>query len=438
MPITDYIPQPSTLDTYNQWYANSIYNSGNQATPGTNWGGIASTFGNGAINFTKGGNKALGLFNNFQKDTGNIASASALTEATNVGDLASMSKTSSFLSGGMKAIGGVAGITSLAETAMGYTNWGREADSQTQSTAGKAMKWGGAALGALGTLGVAGLGPAGAIVGGLYLADNALGRTADTQHITSARDTGSGYTGNYIDALSGHKTDLLGNLFGSKRKKTSTINANINYDENILASASLIGQKSAKDRMAASNSIGDTIQKDQQQLQGGFNQGQMRLLSSKKGTKLSLKNIKRKVNNKITTKKIQEGGEVDESDEFNSTDNNSSANTSNDSSSNNSDTTNSKNVIPEGALHARKNNIDMEGVTHKGIPVVTQEENGKIKQHAEIEREELIFHKELTDKIEALYKQYKEGDDKALLEAGKILTYEILENTDDNTGLLNK
>lgn len=36
------------------------------------------------------------------------------------------------------------------------------------------------------------------------------------------------------------------------------------------------------------------------------------------------------------------------------------------------------NVIPDGALHARKHNMDIEGITHKGIPVVSEKEGGEI------------------------------------------------------------
>ena len=84
------------------------------------------------------------------------------------------------------------------------------------------------------------------------------------------------------------------------------------------------------------------------------------------------------------------------------------------------------NVIPEGALHARKHNMDMEGITKKGIPVITKEEGGEIVQHAEIERDEIIFTKEVTEKLEELYKK---GTDEAAIEAGKILAREIMENT---------
>ena len=91
------------------------------------------------------------------------------------------------------------------------------------------------------------------------------------------------------------------------------------------------------------------------------------------------------------------------------------------------------NVIPEGALHARLHHMDMDGITKKGIPVITKEEGGEIVQHAEIERDEIIFTKEVTEKLEELYKK---GTDEAAIEAGKILAREIIENTQDNTGLM--
>lgn len=103
----------------------------------------------------------------------------------------------------------------------------------------------------------------------------------------------------------------------------------------------------------------------------------------------------------------------------------------------------SQNVIPEGAFHSRLNKLPEEiaqHVTNKGIPVIT-EENGKVVQHAEIERQEIIFHKEATDKIEELFKQYEkaEGDekDKIAILCGKYLTSQILENTKDNANLIN-
>lgn len=99
-----------------------------------------------------------------------------------------------------------------------------------------------------------------------------------------------------------------------------------------------------------------------------------------------------------------------------------------------SEETQSKNVIPEGALHARLHHMDQEGITKKGIPVITEEDGG-IVQHAEIERNEIIFRLEVTKKLEELS---KDGSNEAAIEAGKLLVKEILENTEDNTGLINE
>lgn len=91
------------------------------------------------------------------------------------------------------------------------------------------------------------------------------------------------------------------------------------------------------------------------------------------------------------------------------------------------------NVIPDGALHARLHHLDIDGITNKGIPVVVQKKGGEVEQQAEVERNEIIFNLDTTKKLEALW---KDGSDKAAIEAGKLLVSEILENTVDNTGLL--
>ena len=98
----------------------------------------------------------------------------------------------------------------------------------------------------------------------------------------------------------------------------------------------------------------------------------------------------------------------------------------------------SVNLLPEGALHARKHHMDVEGITEKGIPVIDMKGN----QQAEIEHSEIIYRLEVTQKLEELCKIYYSGDssqekkDKAALEAGKLLVYETLHNTQDNVGLL--
>ncbi len=103
------------------------------------------------------------------------------------------------------------------------------------------------------------------------------------------------------------------------------------------------------------------------------------------------------------------------------------------------------NVIPEGALHARLHHMEnADNLTKKGIPVVAEKEGGELEQQAEIERNEVILRLELTQELENLRKKYESSEytqkekDQFAIEAGKLLTYELLENTVDNTGLLNE
>lgn len=97
------------------------------------------------------------------------------------------------------------------------------------------------------------------------------------------------------------------------------------------------------------------------------------------------------------------------------------------------------NLLPDGELHARKHDIekydkDLEGkITKKGIPVITNDGT----QTAEIEKEEWVLRKEFTDKIESLYKQYKDtNSDEIAIEAGKLVCFELLKNTDDRSRLI--
>lgn len=101
--------------------------------------------------------------------------------------------------------------------------------------------------------------------------------------------------------------------------------------------------------------------------------------------------------------------------------------------------TNQKNVIPEGALHAHKHNMEhAEDLTKKGIPVV----DNKGEQQAEVEKNEIIFSLEVTKQLEELHKKYQSEEstqkekDEVAIEAGKLLVYEILHNTIDRTGLI--
>lgn len=93
------------------------------------------------------------------------------------------------------------------------------------------------------------------------------------------------------------------------------------------------------------------------------------------------------------------------------------------------------NIIPDGSLHAHNHNLSdvddkFKDVTSKGLPVVSYDEGGNLVQAAEIEKEEIIFHKEVTDELEKLK---KDGSEEAMIKAGKLLTKEIMENTIDYT-----
>jgi hypothetical protein len=101
--------------------------------------------------------------------------------------------------------------------------------------------------------------------------------------------------------------------------------------------------------------------------------------------------------------------------------------------------TTQKNVIPEGALHKNKHHMEhAEGLTKKGIPVI--DEDGE--QQAEIEHSEIIFTLEVTKKLEEYYEIFYSDEatnkekEQAAIDAGKLLVYQILENTEDRTGLI--
>ncbi len=100
-----------------------------------------------------------------------------------------------------------------------------------------------------------------------------------------------------------------------------------------------------------------------------------------------------------------------------------------------------KNVIVNGALHAHKHTLkeledykDVE-MTHKGVPVITKSHGGEITQHAEVEKDEIILHISLTEKLEKLRKI---GTEEAMIEAGKLLSKELVKNTIDSKSKLLK
>lgn len=99
------------------------------------------------------------------------------------------------------------------------------------------------------------------------------------------------------------------------------------------------------------------------------------------------------------------------------------------------------NLIPDGSLHARNNNMPNAGedYTKKGVPVVDM--NGS--QQAEIEREEIILNLSTTEKVERYYKQFNEEEseskkDEIAIKCGKMLAKSIIEDTNDRAGVIEK
>ena len=229
-------------------------------------------------------------------------------------------------------------------------------------------------------------------------------------------DTSSSYTGE--DALASKKFGLLG-LRGAK--KYAGLVTRRQYNRDLAAN---VLQEGKDDLLAANNvqqqQMKDTLSKN------GDDWMYTNTLSAKNGAKIKeVKRLSSLYNKRLISKEpLKEGTTV----EFKNG--------------------GSINVIPEGALHARKNNLteinpELEGITKKGIPVISKEEGGEMIQHAEIERSEIIFNLETTKKLESLREQYNKAEDKIekdnlAIEAGKLLAQQIMENTIDNTGELLK
>ena len=227
-------------------------------------------------------------------------------------------------------------------------------------------------------------------------------------------------TGPYITQINPMANKKFTVLGGGRRKDANKLTKKQDIANLFSGNVAYQGEQ---DNLASADVASRKVLQNEQSMLGGIN---TLPLSAKKGAKINpaqLRNIVNKV--KYTrstpqevieeeTPKFEEGGKL--------------------------------NVIPEGALHARKNDLPeeiAEQVTNKGIPVITYDEGGEITQHAEIEVNEIIFNKETTERLEEYCKKFEEAkSDEAkeilAIEAGKFLTTEILENTDDRTGLLNE
>lgn len=231
------------------------------------------------------------------------------------------------------------------------------------------------------------------------------GRTAKSYKSAEIDQMTNAYGGSVADINAAQA------LSGKRMLGTGKVNKFIREQNRVN---NLITDISLESKLRKSNSAGDTYLSQNQNKYAGYTP--QLLLLSKKGMKFPELDVARSIINSWTVRsteepqKFQLGGKM--------------------------------NLIPEGALHARKHNLEkvnpeLEGqITSKGIPVVAQGEGGVIQQ-AEIEKEEVIFRKEFTDKLESLYKQYQEdSSDDIAIEAGKLICYELLKNTDDRSGLI--
>lgn len=300
---------------------------------------------------------------------------------------------------------------------------------------------------------ISSLGPTGAAVAaGLQVFDGmgaALGAKIDVVDSDAASRAGIGGANNANKMLA--SLPGVGTIAGAFAKKTDTSYKSADIDEmssafggsvnNINAAQKMGGKKmlfgrkkankfiqqqnrvnrlvtdiSTDAKKAKQNSVGETLLNQSMNLYSGYSP---QLLLSKKGMKFPelkearniIKSLSPKSTNTQELQKFQLGGKM--------------------------------NIIPDGSRHSRKHNLEetkpelKDKITKKGIPVISKDENGEIIQCAEIEKDEWTLRKEFTDKIESLYKQYIENpSDEIAIEAGKLICYELLKNTDDRSGLI--
>lgn len=291
-----------------------------------------------------------------------------------------------------------AGLDAVDQATMGDKNFNAESqalDAAADGAAKMASKFGPWGLLAAG------------IIKTVNFGSKALGGSVEGYDVG---DLGSGYASNL-----GHMEQQSGRLKDRLSGKTARDLKRRNEQAQLALKAKDVVDDIKFEQEARMNSVNNVIERNQIALSGGINTG---LLAAKRGGKLE------RLNKFVT--KAQYGAKlkkVEVSEE--------------------------PSLLPEGELHKNKHDDFDLPVTKKGIPVITvengaevstiidlQENKDDIQQHAEIERSEVIFSKELTDYIEDARKKWHDGDDSVLLEVGKRVTKELLQNTQDNTGLI--
>lgn len=219
------------------------------------------------------------------------------------------------------------------------------------------------------------------------------------------KDTSAAVQGSYTGYLSNmqkvrDKSGKYGALSSAARKRQNRRVNDFTAKQDLLTEA--VDESSMAKQNAQLNAQDATMESQMKKL-GGFNP----VAVGKEGMKLQQDWARNLLAKKGQIKAFKEGGKLEQS------------------------------LIPGGALHAHKHSLKShdgalaDAVTDKGVPVVTFEEGGEIEQHAEIERGEIIFRKEITEQLEKLW---KDGSDKAMIEAGKLIAEEVVNNTKDKSG----
>ena len=261
----------------------------------------------------------------------------------------------------------------------------------------------------------------------LNFADKAFGKT------TKSFSGNTGISG-YQDFSTQGKQFRVSQTGARKRSEIET-----QGNKKLFTAAKTNADALLKQQQARNQAIGNTGITNQSQLLGGQNYS---VLTAKKGATLQdirnylkTRNIEKEVVPAIVLEADLEISEIQKFQKGGS-------------------------LIPSGALHKNKHNLevinpDLKGeITEKGIPVISYAEKGEVLeyekdgetpkilaeggeiiQHAEIEKDEVILDLNLSKKLVELMKK---GTPEAMIEAGKLLAEELMENTTDNTGLIEK
>lgn len=262
---------------------------------------------------------------------------------------------------------------------------------------------------------------------GLNFADKALGKT------TKSFSGNTGISG-YQDFSTQGKQFRLSQTRARKRSEIET-----QVNKKLFTAAKTNADALLKQQQARNQAIENTGITNQNQLLGGQNYS---VLTAKKGA--TLEDIRNYIKTRNIEKEVVQNPNLDDNLEKIEV----------------SKFQNGGSLIPSGALHKNKHKIEsinpeLDGeITKKGIPVIsyaekgdileyendgktpkTLAEGGEIVQHAEIEKDEVILNLSLTKKLIELMKK---DTPEAMIEAGKILARELMENTTDNTGLIEK